>query len=84
MGLLKPDGTSDFTKLTDGLKALLFDGNTDLNVPLITEYDAETFFQIHQKIKNDPGNSKRMRNIRNIFREISKSYPSNNFKSLAG
>ena len=29
--ILKPDRTSNFTKLTDGLKTLLFDRDTELN-----------------------------------------------------
>ena len=83
MEILKPDRTSAFTKLTDSLKTLLFDRNTELNTLLITQDDVETFLQIQQELKNDPGNTKRMRNIRNLFPDIIESYLAKNFKSLA-
>ncbi len=79
--ILKPDGTSAWSKLTDGLKALLFEGVPDTSI--VTEDDLKNYFEIHQELKNDPGNSKRMKVIRNLFPEVSKRYPSIYFKTLA-
>ena len=43
--ILKPDGTSAWAKLTDGLKALLFEGVPDTSA--VTEDDLENYFKIH-------------------------------------
>ena len=81
--ILKPDGTSTVTKLTEGLKVLLFESSNDLDTSLITEDDIEDYFRIHQELKNDPGSSARMKNIRSIFPDISRRYPIGHLKDLA-
>ena len=77
--ILKPDGSSEKTKNSEGLNELLFKEKIDFSK--VTEKDVDDYFNIFILLQYDPGQSKRVKEIREKFSNISNQFPARRFKS---
>ena len=80
--ILKPDGSSEKTKNSEGLNELLFKEKIDFSK--VTEKDVDDYFNIYILLQYDPGQSKRINKIREKFSDISNQFPARRFKVLHG
>ena len=80
MEILKPDGNTSYTVTTEGLNELLF--REHINFSKVTEDDVIDYFTIFQELLYNPGQSKRVKEIREKFPDISLRYSANSFKNL--
>ena len=80
--ILKPDGSSEKTKNSEGINELLFKERIDFSK--VTEKDVDDYFNIFILLRYDPGQSKRVKEIREKFSDISNQFPARRFKVLHG
>ena len=68
------------TKNSEGLNELLFKEHIDFNK--VIEDDVENYFIIFRELLYNPGQSKRVKEIREKFSKVSFNYPVNYFRNL--
>ena len=74
---VKTLNTGKIFQITDGVNQLLTVKDFDINS--ITKEDFETYLQIYVELKQNPGRSERIKNLRKKFPEISMKYPMKKF-----
>ena len=78
--IFKPDGSSEKTKNSEGINELLFREHIDFSK--VTEKDVDDYFHTFILLQYNPGQSKRVKEIREKFPEVSSNYPVNSLKNL--
>ena len=78
--IFKPDGSSEKTKNSEGINELLFKERIDFSK--VTEKDVDDYFIIFKMLSYNPGESKRIKEIRKKFPDISNKYSIRKFKEL--
>ena len=79
---VKALNTGKIFQITDGVNQLLTVKDFDINS--ITKEDFETYLQIYVELKQNPGRSERIKNLRKKFPEISMKYPMKKFGGFLG
>ena len=78
--IFKPDGSSEKTKNSEDINELLFKERIDFSK--VTEKDVDDYFQTFILLQYNPGQSKRVKEIREKFPEVSSNYPVYSLKNL--